>query len=60
MFPIGDYPNPRGVHWMTIVLIVVLERTRVGPLGLVVAVIAVGTSLAVARVRTAQARVRDM
>ena len=23
MFPIGDYPNPRGIHWMTIVLIVV-------------------------------------
>ena len=23
MFPIGDYPNPRGVHWMTIALIVV-------------------------------------
>jgi membrane associated rhomboid family serine protease len=23
VFPIGDYPNPRGIHWMTIVLVVV-------------------------------------
>jgi len=23
VFPIGDYPNPRGVHWMTVLLIVV-------------------------------------
>ena len=23
MFPIGDYPNPRGIHWMTVALIVV-------------------------------------
>ncbi len=22
MFPIGDYPNPRGIHWMTLLLIV--------------------------------------
>lgn len=22
MFPIGDYPNPRGIHWMTVLLIV--------------------------------------
>jgi membrane associated rhomboid family serine protease len=22
VFPIGDYPNPRGIHWMTVLLIV--------------------------------------